>query len=116
MMSKPIELVAHKELYPSTNSKYCVHTVHTRTLTSTEHTGMYKIEEQSKKFALSCVKHGECNEHNFKIRTVAIQNYKTFAGSLLNFKIVSPRKFITEKGHVRIAKIRIKLNAGQPFS
>ena len=47
-MSKPIELVVHKELYTSTNSKFCVHTVHTSALTSIEHTGMYKIEEQSK--------------------------------------------------------------------
>ena len=47
-MSKPIELVVHKELYTSTNSKYCVHTVHTRALTSTEHTSMYEIEERSK--------------------------------------------------------------------
>ena len=62
-----------------------------------------------KGFALSCVKHGECNVYNFKIRIADTQNYqtnKTFAGSLLNFKTVSPRKFMTELAK-RIAKMHL---------
>ena len=57
-----------------------------------------------KGFALSCVKHGECNVYNFKIRIVATQNYKTFGGSLL--KISQNGSKSSVNGHRKTAQKR----------